>query len=1144
MMRLTHFIGRCVKGVALLLRMLPRLATTPHVFAGTLCCAVSLTAAVSVAEPRRSYNLPKGDAATTLNQFAGASGRQIVFMMDKVRGEQTNAIVGEFAPREALERMLAGTALTVAQDAATGAFVVSRKRAAEAAGAKGEANSAQPTKPDITMTRPSFLRRAAAWLVLLTAQPLSAQTVTGVVAGRIYNPASGEYLRNAEVRVVGGPSVASGDGGAYRLSGVSPGEVSLVVSYIGFHPVTATLRLAPGETVARDFELRTTLTEAADGTVKLNAFVVSSQREGNAKAIMEQRASMNITNSVSSDVFGEVAEGNVGEFLKHLPGVDYDATDGTVRYISLRGLSSDYTGVTVDGMNFPSADANAGAGGRSFSFEQVSLSAMESIEVSKTISADVDANSPAGTINLKTKRAFDREGRRVSTSFSLTGHSEHLTLGRTFGPGDDRRRKLFPSAALEYSDVFLNRRLGIVLSVSESNSYLQRAPTTVTYNYVPTAASPAPMALTAINAQNILQTIERFATSLTADFKATPHLTLSLGVMYNHSDVWSGQRSVNFNTGSRVSGAAVGGSDPLIRFVTTANGTVTVTPLAVAKVGNGKSYSPRFVYTRGDLTVEGRLGLSDSMSGYNPMKYRDSVYTSGGVALANVRFSAERSSLNDGDWRVVQTAGGDWSNGALFSSPVITLEDGRFANHRLKTGELIATLRTQRVLPVAWKAGAKWKSEARKFANTREASNYTYVGPGAGVGQWRDYNSPLGMDLSAQDMYTTSISGGGVFLPDLMRIAETVRARPNDFAPSRTAANYYNATVANEKDFEEKITSFYLMGTTKLGPVNLRAGLRREETETDSLEFDALSSGEMRAAGYAVAAGRATTIPGVDYQYRSRPQIHRTGGYDNLFPSAGVKYNLTRQLDLQVGFSRTIKRPQVSALAGVWLIDDDALTVNAPNVNLKPEYSDNYSVRLARYFEPVGVMAVNFFQNNIEGLHQTGTRIGSDEFAPGESIYDGYTFITTTQSKDNVRVRGMELEYSQSLSFLPRPWSGFSVRASYTRNYAQVIVANMSPHLVSTGLTYAHRRGQYYANMNWAASRPINAANTQYQRHRISVDVGGSHRISPKVSAFFSVRNVLNESFVRMQKIGDNPAAAVFFQKFGVTPTVGMRATF
>jgi hypothetical protein len=92
----------------------------------------------------------------------------------------------------------------------------------------------------------------------------------------------------------------------------------------------------------------------------------------------------------------------------------------------------------------------------------------------------------------------------------------------------------------------------------------------------------------------------------------------------------------------------------------------------------------------------------------------------------------------------------------------------------------------------------------------------------------------------------------------------------------------------------------------------------------------------------------------------------------------------------------------VASLAGGWLINDDELTVNAPNVNLKPEYSDNFSVRLARYFEPVDVAAINFLQNNIEGLHQTGPRIASEEFAPGDPTYKDYPFITTTQSERDV----------------------------------------------------------------------------------------------------------------------------------------------
>ncbi len=995
------------------------------------------------------------------------------------------------------------------------------------------------------MKLPLLFRHLPAWLVLALPPLLvaaDAPAAAGTITGRIFTPATGEYLRNAEVRVVGGPSVASQDGGYYRLSGVAPGEATLVVDFTGYRSATATVRVAANGSVTRDFELTSALqAAAADGTVKLDAFVVASQREGNAKAIMEQRHSMNITNSVSSDVFGDVAEGNVGEFLKHLPGVDFDATDGTVRYVTLRGLGSEYAGVTVDGMSFPSADANASAG-RAFSFEQVSLSAMESIEVSKTISADVDASSPAGTINLKTKRAFDRAGRRVSASVSLTAQSDQFTLGRNYGPGDDRSAKLFPSAQLEYSDLFLNKRLGLVFGVSESNSYLQRAPTTMTYNYAPTAASPDPVALTAIRVQQIHQTIERFAASFTADFKATPHLVLSLSVMYNHSDVWSGQRAATFNTGARTT--QVAGVNTLTNFVTTANGSFTIEPQGIAKVGNGKSYAPRFEYNRGELTVEGRFSMSDSVSGYDPMKHRDSVFSPGVLTLSNVRFSAVRSSLKDGDWKITQTTGGDWNNGALFSSPAITLNDGRYARNGLYAGEGIVTYRTRLPLPVGWKGGVKWKRETRDFQNRRSASFYNYTGPGAGVGAFRDFRSNLNLDFSEQELFIASNGGGGFFLPDLMKVAAAYRAHPEYFTPSMTGTDYYNAYVANAKHYEEDITALYGMATTKLGPLNLRAGVRREETDTDSREFDALSSREVAAAGYAVAAGRATTVPGVQYQFLSRPRLHRVGNYANLFPSAALKVNLTRTLDLQVGFSQTVKRPQFGDVAGVWVINDDNLTITAPNVNLKPETSKNYSVRLARYFEPVGLVALNFFQNDITGLHLANTRVNSDQFNAGDPTYDGYTFVTTVQSANNVRVRGMEVEYSQSLSFLPGALKGLGVRASYTRNYAQVLIANMAPHLVTAGLSYNQGRLGSYANLNWSAARPTLANGTRFQRQRINLDLGGSYRLTARLNAFFSVRNVLNRPYIIMERSGNNPAASQFFQKFGVTPTFGVKTTF
>jgi catecholate siderophore receptor len=120
----------CVTGVVLLLRMTQNVILSPQFVASTFCCAVSLVHAAGAeesAELKRDFNLPAGNASETLYQFADASGRHILYRMEKVRGERTNAVVGSFLPEEALRRLLAGTALTASQDPATGAFIISRK---------------------------------------------------------------------------------------------------------------------------------------------------------------------------------------------------------------------------------------------------------------------------------------------------------------------------------------------------------------------------------------------------------------------------------------------------------------------------------------------------------------------------------------------------------------------------------------------------------------------------------------------------------------------------------------------------------------------------------------------------------------------------------------------------------------------------------------------------------------------------------------------------------------------------------------------------------------------------------------------------------------------------------------------------------
>jgi outer membrane receptor protein involved in Fe transport len=124
--------------------------------------SVPVVSGAAAVEQKRSYNLPSGDAASTLNQFAGASGQQIIFMMDKVKGERTNAVAGDYAARDALDRMLAGTGLSATRDPATGAFVVSRK---PQKGEVGTVSDQKTTKKTMT-PKPLHARLTAALLAL------------------------------------------------------------------------------------------------------------------------------------------------------------------------------------------------------------------------------------------------------------------------------------------------------------------------------------------------------------------------------------------------------------------------------------------------------------------------------------------------------------------------------------------------------------------------------------------------------------------------------------------------------------------------------------------------------------------------------------------------------------------------------------------------------------------------------------------------------------------------------------------------------------------------------------------------------------------------------------------------------------------
>ena len=149
------------------------------------------------------------------------------------------------------------------------------------------------------------LKLTALICAFLAALCLNAQTGgTGTIQGRVFNPVSNDYVRNAEVRLEGTQqAVFTESDGSFQFLNVPAGEARITVTFTGYNTLTETLNVSAGQTAVRELNITSASGAPATkgGVVQLGAFTVSSEREGNAKAIQAQRAAMNITTSVSAE---------------------------------------------------------------------------------------------------------------------------------------------------------------------------------------------------------------------------------------------------------------------------------------------------------------------------------------------------------------------------------------------------------------------------------------------------------------------------------------------------------------------------------------------------------------------------------------------------------------------------------------------------------------------------------------------------------------------------------------------------------------------------------------------------------------------------------------------------------------------------
>ena len=978
-------------------------------------------------------------------------------------------------------------------------------------------------------------------LALLFGLAAPAALAQSLLVGRVTNAATGKPLEGARVEVQGTGRVATVDAtGTYRIADLPAGMVSLSVSYTGLNTVNEEVVVKSDALTRHDVGLTADI-------YRLSKFVVSGEREGNAEAITLQKQSSGVKNVVSTDAFGSLA-GNPADLLMRLPGVEAESVGGDRRYVRIRGMSQALSTVTMDGSRVGSG-GGAARGGRDYEFNPVGSDTIERIEVVKSPTPEMAADSIGGAINMVSKNAFNHGlERRVSGS-----------IGAIDRPTDPRD-KVRPNYSISYSEVF-GGKLGV------SFNYAHRAHGTIIdiagtgYANVPDDSSD-PRYVTSFGPNDFRNIRTGWGGGLRVDYKFSENSRFYVNSIMNKYREYANHHSASYSTTARLAtfdasgaltgtGAVLPGSDgdftrwaPLdyvnAAGVRIAPNTLGVTSSTEDRRDQTFNTQVAGIHRYRDLEIDWSANRSKSKQGY-PSNKTFTIFTQG-FGL-NIRKSDE-----DYFPILTQTSGRDTTD--LNSYDRNRYNVYKAAGWDNLTGASVDVKKLFTVpVPSYIKAGYRWREQKRDVVDGSFRADYVGkdgvmgVNPATGVNddnlaQFLDesYRYPSTRLSRYPQLPYMMVPGrdepGSTFGKTGFNIETALNANPGLF--KQDVAFNLTQRLAGETHFQEEILAPYIMGGVDIGKLNIMGGVRVETTKVRG-------NGALQVLTQDETARRAAwTGPVTDAEAERRVlaeypgRLINKGEYRGVFPGVHFKYEPFRSLVARLSYATNIGRPSISqliprttvSLPGV-ASENSLGTISTTNPNLKPQYADNFDLAAEYYFEPAGLVSVGLFLKEIKSFIFTrnGATVGPGSNNGFNGQYEGY-LLNTQENGGRARIKGIELNYIQQFTFLPGWWSGFGAFANYTRmdivgNYSNgnvtavsptSEVAGFNPETGNIGFSYIKNRLTVRVQLNHHGRYLTGFSTTRsaltYSRARDVVDVKTGFQISKNFSAYLDVVNV------------------------------------
>ena len=803
-------------------------------------------------------------------------------------------------------------------------------------------------------------------MLLCLAEGGRAQSEKGTVTGTVVDT-SGAVLQGAEV-VLSPVDVhaVSNEQGRFFFNNLTPNHYTVTITYVGFAAYVKDVDVTSAQPIS--FEAKMTVS-----SVDTQVIVSAERVAGEAEAINRERSADNIVQVLPADVIRSLPNANMADALGRLPSVTLERDEGEGKYVQVRGTEPRLTNTTIDGINVPSPES----GVRQIKFDAIPADLVESVEINKTLQANMDGDGIGGSVNLVTKMATERPTVAISGMGGympiLGGRSQvetTATVGERFG--QSKRFGVLVGGSYDWN----GRGIDDIEPVSDVATF---------------ANGTTALWKDAIDIREYRYYRSRWGIAGSADYKLGEGSDIYARYLYsnfkNYGDRWV--YSLNDNT----PGISLFGSNGC-----DSSGTCTGTPsfntqdrrpnigIGSFLMGGKHEFTSSWIawdvsaarsYLENALPGTATFGstLSTSTCEYDPSTtvsiYRPQfspscfaeAYDPSSMALSDVQISHGQSA------QVNLQGSAAYARRYRLGGRSSTIEvGGRFRNsHKYDNTYSIDYTANNTILLNA-------------FPNAFVNNNY--------------YNNSyqLGYNVSYQNVRDFLGSNPGLFTP-----SSSFGVDP---------ANY---------GYIEKVSAGYVMNTVDLtNRVRIVAGVRFEGTNLDV---------------------NNRTINGTV----SPPVIANesfNGSYVKTLPSASLRYALTPNTYLRFVYGRGLSRPDPQDIAQALTYTTSGSPGNLKNLltlgnpNLKAETADNFDVLAEHYLNSFGMISGGFFYKRLTEPIVTQTFV-LQNFQPAPNIPPGNYTATQPINAGSAWIAGFEAAYLEHFTFLPGFWSGLGISANY-----------------------------------------------------------------------------------------------------------------